>query len=455
MESKHMEPRREKGRFSESPEVRLGLVGCGVVGTGLLRILDRQKDSIRNRLGGARLSVTAIAVRSLDTPRDELVPRDKLGSDPIAVAQHPDVDIVVELMGGTTLAREVVETALRSGKSVVTANKALLAEHWKSLLTLAQSCGQDLYFEAAVGGGIPVIRVLREALAGDRVQAIRGIVNGTSNYILSRMADEGLEFADVLREAQRAGYAEADPTLDIGGGDACHKLAILASLAFGRTIEPSRIACEGITDVERLDMEFAARFGYTIKPLAVAVRDHEERLDVRVHPALVEEHSVLGATHGALNSVFMRCEHVGPCVLSGPGAGGEPTAVSVAGDLMDVARNHLLGMAGRIPQFPAATEDDGNIRFLEPQHRSAEHYLRFVVRDRPGVLAEIAARLGKDGISIERMVQEGRGDGNDTPVHIVMFTHRAESATLRAALRDIDQSAHVLEATRAFPIERE
>ncbi|MEO0323439.1 MAG: homoserine dehydrogenase, partial [Myxococcota bacterium] len=283
--------------------IRLGLIGCGVVGTGILRLLRDNESTLGQRLG-APLEVRRIAARDPHKERDPVVPLGLLTADATAVVDDPEVDIVVEVMGGVAEAGTLLRRALEGGKHVVTANKALLAEEGDALLELADARNLDLYFEAAVAGGVPILRVLRESLASDRILALRGIVNGTSNYVLSRMDQDGLEFAAALAEAQSAGYAEADPTLDVNGGDAAHKLAILATMAYGTRVHPRQIDVEGIDEVSRLDMEFASRFGYVIKPLAVA-RWAEAGLDLRVHPALVPRGGVLASIGGALNAIYV------------------------------------------------------------------------------------------------------------------------------------------------------
>ncbi|MFW5920558.1 MAG: homoserine dehydrogenase [Polyangiales bacterium] len=311
----------------------------------------------------------------------------------------------------------------------------------------------DLYFEAAVAGGIPIIRVLREGLASDRIVALRGIVNGTSNYILSRMQSEGLDFEVALKEAQEAGYAEADPTLDVGGGDAAHKLTILAILAFGAKIGPKDVLMEGIDRVARVDMQFAERFGYVIKPVAVARVGQEERLDLRVHPALVPEDAVLANITGALNAVYIEGAMVGPCLLSGLGAGALPTAMSVVSDIVDVGRNLLVKAHGRVPSRSFRGESLHGYTVQGVGDHQGRFYLRFNVRDRPGVLARIAGVLGAFEVSIEQMVQEGRGGGDDAPVNVVMLTHDAREKNIRDALSEIDKLSHAVEPTVALRVE--
>jgi homoserine dehydrogenase len=365
------------------------------------------------------------------------------------------VDVVVEVMGGVEPAGSIVRAALERGKHVVTANKALLSEAGDELLEMAESRKVDLYFEAAVAGGIPIIRVLREALASDRIVALRGIVNGTSNYVLSRMQGEGIDFDVALRAAQEAGYAEADPTLDVGGGDAAHKLSILAMLAFGAKVTPAQIATEGIDRVAAVDMAFAQRFGYVIKPLAVARMVDEDTLDLRVHPALVKQDGVLASISGALNAVLIEAAMLGPCLLSGLGAGALPTAMSVVSDIVDVGRNLLTSAHGRVPSRSVRGESLRTYAVQDIGEHVARFYLRFSGRDRPGVLARVAGVLGERGVSIEQMVQDSRSTGkDDRPVPIVMLTHEARERDVREALARIDAMTDIIvQPTHALRIE--
>jgi homoserine dehydrogenase len=428
------------------------MIGCGVVGQGALHLLRDNARSIEARLGG-RLVVRRIAARDEGKARDPVVARDLLTFDPQAVLDDPGVEVVVEVVGGLEPAGRYVRAAIERGKHVVTANKMLLAEHGHELIELAEARGVDLYFEAAVGGGIPIIRVLREALASDRVLGLRGIVNGTSNYILSRMHDEGARYDEALRGAQEAGYAEADPALDVGGGDAAHKLTILATLAFGARVEPSQVFTEGITEIEPVDVTFARRFGHVIKPLAIARTTPEGALDLRVHPALVAERSVLASIGGALNAVYVQGEALGPCLLSGVGAGSLPTAVSVVSDLVDVGRNVLTGARGRVPQRAFRGDSLSTLPVRDVGEHRGRYYLRFSVLDRPGVLARIAGALGAFDVSIEQMVQDARGATTDAPVNVVMLTHQARERDVRAALTEIAALGHVVARTRMLRLE--
>ncbi len=431
--------------------IRIGLLGAGVVGEGILRLLEDNASSIERRMGTS-IEVRKVVARDPGKARGGLF-EGLLSFDPDDVLDDPEIDVVVEVMGGLDPAGDYVRRAIEAGKSVVTANKALLAERGHELIERSEALGVDLYFEAAVAGGIPVIRVLREALAADRVVALRGIVNGTSNYILSEMTSRGIDFAEALAGAQKAGYAEADPTLDVGGGDATHKLAILATLAFGAEIHPDEIATEGITEVGAVDIEMARRFGYVIKPLAVGAELADGSLDLRVHPTLVPESGVLASISGALNVVVLEGKMLGPCLLSGYGAGALPTAMSVVSDIVDVGRNLVFGASGRVPQRAWRGEHLERRAIAPPGKHVCRWYLRFSVLDRPGVLARIAGVLGAFDVSIEQMVQEGRGADSDEPVHVVMLTHEARESDVRHALREIEMLKGFVARARALRIE--
>ncbi len=417
-------------------EIRVGLCGCGVIGEGLVAALKQHAEVIHARTG-APIRLTAVADK--DPARLEIVraqdPSIALLDDAFEIPKRDDVDIVVELIGGVEIADRLVRAALEAKKHVVTANKALLAERGKALFELAEANGCDLYFEAAVAGAIPVIRVIRESLASDEFRSVRGIINGTSNYILSSMANEGAAFADALKAAQEAGFAEADPTLDITGGDAGHKLALIAGLAFGAHVLPAQIPTEGIDQVDPRDIQYARKFGYVIRPLAVAERAESGALDLRVHPALVPESDPLAHVDGALNAVAIQGAMVGPSFLSGLGAGAAPTATSVAGDIIDIARNLLADAAMRTWYLPVEGEQE-----IQPiADLSSRYYLRFSVRDDAGVLAALSGKLGDAGISIELMVQDVES-GDEGTATIAMLTHHAREGDVRASLRAIDET---------------
>jgi homoserine dehydrogenase len=429
-------------------KIRVGMIGCGVVGQGVMRLLRDNATNIEARLGGS-IEVRKIVARDRSKPRGPHVPPALLGYDAEALLTDPEIDVVVEVMGGIEPAGAYLQRALAAGKSVVTANKALIADRGHALMELAEKKNCDLYFEAAVAGGIPVIRVLREALVSDRIVALRGIVNGTSNYILSRMSEEGLSFETALAQAQQAGYAEADPTLDIGGGDASHKLAILATLAFGAHIDLKSLTTEGIDVVQAADIEFARRFGYVIKPLAVARALPGGELDLRVHPALIAKESPLAHINGALNAVYIEGAALGPCLLSGLGAGALPTAVSVVSDIVDVGRNLVSQASGRVAGSAFSGARAVPVRSIADYR--GRYYLRFAVRDQRGVLGKLATALGERDVSIEQMVQEGHGAGE--PVAVVLLTHPAREGDLRAALAEIDRLSFVVEPPRVLRIE--
>lgn len=434
-----------------SKTIRVGFIGCGVVGTGALQILRDHAEAIEKRLG-AKLVVEQIAVRDPSRPRDDVVPTEVVTGDPHAVVHNPKIDIVVEVMGGVDPAERIVREALEHGKQVVTANKALLAEKGDALFDLAKGRGLDLYFEAAVAGGIPIIRTLEESLAADEIIAIEGIINGTSNYILTEMAEEELDFEVALRAAKEAGYAEADPTLDVTGGDAAHKLSILATLAFGVRIHPEHICTEGIDQVDASDIEYAGGFDCTIRPLAIAAVTHAGALDLRVHPALVPESHPLAHVSGAMNAVSVTGKRVGTCLLSGPGAGAGPTATSVVSDVIDVARNLLTGASGRVPSF--IHDDDARPKLLPIDEVVTSYYLRLTLRDEPGVLSAITGILSEQRVSIEKMFQkiEDEAEGSEGAATVVMLTHDAKEGAVREALRRIDELAACLAPTRMLRI---
>lgn len=434
--------------------IRIGLLGAGVVGQGILQLLRDNAAYIERRLGTS-IEVRRVVARDPSKARGELVDDGLISFDPEDVLTDDEVDIVVEVVGGVEPAGRLVRQAIEAGKQVVTANKALLAEQGDELIELAEDRGVDLYFEAAVAGGIPVIRVLREALASDTVVALRGIVNGTSNYVLTRMHDAGLDFETALKEAQEQGYAEADPTLDVNGGDAAHKLAILATLAFGAKVELSKVTTEGIDQVGAIDMEMAGRFGYVIKPLAIGRELPNGELDLRVHPALVPESSVMASIGGALNVVVLEGAMLGPCMLSGYGAGALPTAMSVVSDIVDVGRNLVRGASGRVPQRAWRGEHLLERRVADVGQHVGRFYLRFNVLDRPGILARIAGVLGAFDVSIEQMMQTGRARDSDEAVQVVMLTHEAREANVRNALREIHMLSGIVEPTKALRIEED
>lgn len=416
-------------------EIGVALLGLGNVGAGVIKLLEENAAAIEARLG-ARLNVRAIAVRAFDKRRRVEVDASLLTTDIEGTLARPDVDIVCELIGGTTDARSAVMTAIGHGRHVVTANKALLAEHGREVFAAAETAGVDVYYEAAVCGGVPIIRVLREGLASDRVEHIHGIVNGTSNYILSTMTATGRGFAEVLAEAQALGYAEADPTLDVGGGDAAHKLAVLVGLCFGTAVDVHAISTEGIDTVEPIDFRSAERFGYVVKGLVIA-RDHGHAIEARVHPTLVPKNWLLADVPGAKNALYVHSYALGASMYYGAGAGMLPTAMAVVSDMIEISRNMLARAAGaRAMARPFA---QGQRPLLPLDEIRSRYYLRLAVVDEAGVLGRIMTILGSHGISIAQVVQDesAAADGAAT-THIFVITHEAREGNLRSALREID-----------------
>ena len=414
--------------------IGVALLGLGNVGGGVVKLLEENAAAIEARLG-ARLEVKAIALRDVDKARVVSVDRALVTTDLERAIKTDGVEIVCELMGGTTTARDAVLAAIAAKRHVVTANKALLAEHGAEVFAAAEAANVDVYYEAAVCGGIPIIRVLREGLASDRVESLIGIVNGTSNYILSTMAETRRPFADILRDAQALGYAEADPTLDVGGGDAAHKLAILAGLCFG-PVDAFAIPTDGIDVVDPIDLNHAEKFGYVIKPLAIA-RDCGDSVECRVHPALVPHNWLLADVSGAKNAVYVQSYALGPSMYYGAGAGMLPTAMSVVSDMIEIARNGVRAPRPRVAP-----------RALRPiTEISTRYYLRFGVADQPGVLGRVMTILGAHDVSVAQLVQTV-GD----PVWVVVLTHEAREGALRAALAEIDRLDFVKQPTRVIRI---
>lgn len=407
-----------------NPPVKIALLGCGTVGGGVLRLLRENQESLTQKIG-APLVVKHVLVRDLSRPRVAECNKDWLTTDPEVIYNDPDLDVVLELMGGEQPAKTYIERAIDRGLTVVTANKFLMATYGPQLLKRASEKEVDLAFEASVGGGIPIIRTLRESLTGDKVESIHGILNGTCNYILTRMRSAGVDFKKALYEAQQLGYAEADPTLDVDGHDAAQKLIICSMLAFGSNFSADASPVEGIAKIDTIDFAAAERFGYTIKHLAVA-RDLGEEISLHTHPAFIPKKSVLANIDDVLNCVFIRGRGLGPCVIVGRGAGDLPTAVSVVADLADVARSRIEDHRGLSTRAIRP-----HTRQLQPlSELESRYYLRFEVKNSPGVLAEIAGALGAHKVSIERMVQE---DAHESAT-VLMMTHRCKEGALRKAL---------------------
>jgi len=418
--------------FASATPVRLGVLGCGNVGAALVQLVADRRADIAARTG-LDLSITRVAVRSTARARDVDLPPEVLTTDAAAVVADPDVDVVVEVIGGIEPARELILQALKSGKPVVTANKELLANHGAELFAAADAAGVDLLFEAAVAGGIPLIRPLRESLVGEPITRVMGIVNGTTNYILTRMTESGASYHDALAEAQSLGYAERDPTADVEGYDAGAKAAIIAMIAFGARVVAGDVYHEGISGITAEDIAVADRLGYRVKLLGIAERhdvDGEPEIGVRVHPALVPVQHPLASVRDSFNAVFIQGAAVGDLMLYGRGAGGSPTASAVLGDIIDAAGNLRRGTHGSIGTLVRA-----RIRSIDDLESA--YYLSLDVVDRPGVLAKVADVFGRHGVSIRSMEQEASEPGNGSEARLIFLTHKARERDVQATLHDL------------------
>jgi homoserine dehydrogenase len=411
---------------TDSP-VRVGILGCGNVGAALVNLLATQGDAIEARTG-LRLEVARVAVRNLAKSRDVVLPEGTLTHDANEVVNDPTIDVIVEVIGGIEPARSLVLDALKAGKPVITGNKELLANVGADLFIAAEAAGVDLLFEAAVAGGIPLIRPLRESLIGEKITRVLGIVNGTTNYILTKMSEEGATYADALAEAQSLGYAERDPTADVEGFDAGAKAAIIASIAFGVNVVAGDVYHEGISGLTSDDIGFAHRLGYEVKLLAVAEQGSDGRVAVRVHPAMVPKGHPLASVRDSFNAVFIEGEAVGQLMFYGRGAGGAPTASAVLGDLIDAAGNLRKGAHASIGRLPRA-------EICPIDEVRSEYYLNVEVLDRPGVLHAVAGVFAEHEVSIRSMEQEGLGD----EARLVFITHDAPESAIQATLRDLKE----------------
>jgi homoserine dehydrogenase len=427
--------------------LRVALLGCGTVGGGVLRLLADNARDLATHVG-VPLEVAHVLIRDPNKARVPECRAEWVSTDPGRVLDDDSVDVVVEVMGGEQPAKEYVERAISRGKAVVTANKLLIAKHGPALIDAAIARRVDLAFEASVGGGIPIIRTLREALASDSVASVHAILNGTSNYILTRMRQAGLSFAAALSEAQALGYAEAEPSLDVDGHDAAQKLTVMAMLAFGAKLDTKSMLVEGIRALDETDLRFADRFGFRLKHLGIGY-DRGDRVELRVHPALVRNTSVLANVDGVLNGVFVMGKALGPCLLVGRGAGDMPTAVSVVADLVDVARARFDGEPGLATRGIKLTER----KLLAIEETETRYYLRFDVGDHPGVIGAIASALGSQGVSIEQMVQEGRAAQAGGAVPVCIITHLCKEGAVRRAVDEIQKKPFLQGAPRILRIE--
>jgi len=431
--------------------ISVGLLGLGNVGSGVVELLADNAEAIRQRLGGSAVAIRRVAVREADKPRLVDVAPSLITTDVNAILSDPEIEIIVELVGGEEPARTYLLDAIARGKHVVTANKALLAAHGEEIFAAAEARGVDVYYEASVGGGVPIIRALREGLASDRVDELVAIVNGTSNFLLTTMTEEGRALEPILKEAQDKGYAEADPSLDVDGWDAAHKLCVLVPLCFGTRIRVEQVLVEGLRGIEPIDFRYAERFGYVIKPLVIA-KDHGDSVEARVHPTLIPRRFMLASVNGVYNAVYVSSYALGNSMYYGRGAGMMPTAVAVVSDVIEVSRNLLSSSSGGTPLRASRRRGDMRERRIrDPGELSSRYYLRFGVVDKPGVLAQLAGMLGEHDISISEVVQEGqRQEGR--PVTVVVTTHRALEKNVQGALGIINRLPTVKEPTRLLRI---
>ena len=429
--------------------IGVGLIGFGTVGSGVAKVL-LDNAALINRRVGVPVELIRIADQDIVRDRGVQVPPGVLTTDVRQILTDPTIDIVIELIGGYDSAKRFILDAIAAGKHVVTANKALLALHGEELFDAATRKGVELGFEASVGGGIPVIRALTEGLAGNTIESIYGIINGTSNYILSKMTHDGHSFGDVLKDAQRAGYAEVDPTFDIAGIDSAHKLAILVSLAYGTPVNFKEIYTEGITHVTPVDIAYAKEFGYTIKLLGIA-KFVDGEIEARVHPTMLPSVSPIAQVDGVYNAIQLVGDAVGDVVLYGRGAGSMPTGSAVVSDVIAIGRNVLKGAIGRVPVASFQQNQRRPLRMRSMEDISSLYYLRFTVVDRPGVLAQIAGELGGCGISISSMLQQGRREGQTVPV--VIKTHMAKERDVQKAIGEINRQAFISKPATLIRVE--
>jgi homoserine dehydrogenase len=416
--------------------INVGLLGIGTVGGGTFTVLQRNAEEIARR-AGRPIRITVVADKNLELAKKVTGGACRLTDDAFSVVSDPEVDIVIELIGGYGVAKELVLKAIANGKHVVTANKALLATHGNEIFAAAQKKGVMVAFEAAVAGGIPIIKALREGLSANRIQWIAGIINGTTNFILSEMRDKGLSFDTVLKEAQRLGYAEADPTFDIEGVDAAHKITILSALAFGIPMQFDKAYVEGISKLDATDIKYAEQLGYRIKLLGITRRT-PEGVELRVHPTLIPTKRLIANVEGAMNAVLVQGDAVGATLYYGKGAGAEPTASAVIADLVDVTRMHTADPEHRVPHLAFQPDQLADLPILAMDEVITSYYLRLRVQDRPGVLADITRILADEQISIDAMIQKEPGEGEDQ-TDLIMLTHQTREKRINAAIAKIEK----------------
>ena len=416
--------------------INVGLLGIGTVGGGTWAVLARNREEISRR-AGRDIRISVVADKDVDRAKKLTAGAARVTADAFAVVRDPEVDIVIELIGGTTVAKELVLAAIENGKHVVTANKALLATYGNEIFAAAQKKGVMVAFEGAVAGGIPIIKALREGLSANRIEWIAGIINGTSNFILSEMRDKGLPFEAVLKEAQRLGYAEADPTFDIEGVDAAHKLTIMSAIAFGIPMQFDKCYKEGISRLTQADIRYAEQLGYRIKLLGITKRT-EQGIELRVHPTLIPARRLIANVEGVMNAVLVKGDAVGPTMYYGAGAGAEPTGSAVVADLVDVTRLHTADPEHRVPHLAFQPDRMSSLKVLPMEEVVTSYYLRMQVEDRPGVLADITRILADASISIDAMVQREPAEGEEQ-VDIIMLTHQTKEKQVNAAIAKIEK----------------
>lgn len=421
-------------------QLNVGILGLGTVGGGTYRVLARNASEISRRVGVA-INVVQVADKNVNHAKNIVADNVDVTDDAFAVVNNPDIDVVVELIGGYTLSKELVLKAIANKKHVVTANKALIALHGNEIFAAAQANNVMVAFEAAVAGGIPIIKALREGLGANRIEWVAGIINGTTNFILTEMREKGLNFADVLGEAQRLGYAEADPTFDVEGIDAAHKLTIMSAIAFGMPMKFEQAYTEGITKLQQVDIKYAEELGYRVKLLGITKRT-DKGVELRVHPTLIPEKRLVANVNGAMNAVVVKGDAVGPTLYYGAGAGAEPTASAVVADLMDVARLIDATSAQRVPYLAFQPDQVQDLPILPIDEIQSAYYLRLRASDKPGVLAEVTKILGDRNISIDAMMQK-EPDENETEADIVILTHITIEKTMNAAIDAIESLAAI------------
>lgn len=426
--------------------INVGIIGFGIVGSGTAKVLLKNKDILNERLG-FELNLKRIADLDITTDRGIKIPEGVLTTDVNQLFNDPEIDIVVELIGGIKPAKDFILKAIQKGKHVVTANKALLATHGTDIFNAAREKGVEVGFEASVAGAIPIIKVMKEGLIANRIKAIYGIINGTSNYILTKMTDENVEFADALKEAQALGYAEADPTFDIEGIDTAHKLTILATLSYGIPLSFSSVHIEGISKITAQDINFASELGYKVKLLAIT-KETDGEIELRVHPTMLPKDYLIAKVDGPFNAIYVEGDATGSTMYYGRGAGSVPTGSAVVSDLADIARNIQKNAIGRVPTIPNIS---GDVRIRKMDDIASRYYFRFSALDKPGVLSKISGILGNHNISITSVIQKGRMVGEAVP--LVVLTHEAKEKDMRQAIEEIDKLPVVMGKTVVIRVE--